>query len=84
MSESLKVDAVKVDKYHIYYQCQSCATIRGGRQVACGLSYLSSRPTIHLHGSGGDTSNRLESRSSHCAFSDAALLISIDDSTVRG
>tara|TARA_R110000772_G_scaffold215406_2_gene325852 strand:- start:6712 stop:7050 length:339 start_codon:yes stop_codon:yes gene_type:complete len=86
---SYRVEATKIDEKHIYYDCQTCYTIHGGRVVkncfkANGNFYKSSRQTVHKHGNPtGTYENRIERRSSHCVFSNLDVEIEITDNTLK-
>jgi len=86
--DTIKVIADKVDSTHIYYTCPFCFTIQGGRCVkSCfkknGMYYRSAEPTIHRHGSGGNTENRKEHRGTHCPYDKRDVEIHITDQTKK-
>ena len=78
----IEVIAKKIDYTHIHYECPFCSTI-GKRQVDNKKKYNTMKPTIHRHGSGGNTADRTEHRSSHCLYNKEDVLIIIDKSTIR-
>lgn len=87
-NEEVCVIASKVDKTHIFYECPFCYTIQGGRIVSSpfkkyGGFYRSARRTTHRHGSCGDISNRVETRTSHCIYNKRPVKITISDDTQK-
>ena len=84
------VKAKKIDNVHIYYECPFCWTIRNGKIKDSNFNrktkklYMSAKPTIHRHGSGGDKHNRYETRVSHCSVNNnKEIKIIIDEETIR-
>ena len=60
-----------VDKHHIYYTCNHCFT----HYNLNGKPRKNSKNKIHIHGSNGDLSNRIENRSSHCGRGNVDIII---------
>ena len=61
---SLDVEANYVDYTHIKFECPICRT----KYKKNGEPYAKSKPIVHIHGSCGNISNRVEHRIAHCGW----------------
>ncbi len=84
------VEAKTINPIHFTYDCPYCYRIRSGRLVDSPFCKRTKRllssavPTRHFHGSGGDLSNRIEHRVSHCTVNDdKGVFIKITNKTKR-
>ena len=57
----MKIVAYKINKTHIFVKCPFCFS----KYKKNGEPYKTARNLIHLHGSCGDLSNRIEHRCHH-------------------
>jgi len=69
---SINIVADAIDLNHVYVYCPICKKTR-----------YSCKPVLHIHGSGGNLNNRLESRSGHCENYNSTFNIAITDDTIR-
>ena len=74
----MEVVATEIDKYHIKYKCPHCYTSFNKN----GLPRKNAFNKYHTHGSNGDLSNRVETRTHH-GLNAYEVNIIINDSTVR-
>ncbi len=77
-----EIVASKINKTHIFIKCPYCFS----KYKKNGEPYKSSKNIIHLHGSCGDLSNRVEHRSHHsnrCNHNNFDWKIIINDDTIR-
>ena len=75
------IEAFKIDKTHIYIKCPYCFT----KYKKNGQPYKTAKNLIHLHGSTGDLTNRIETRSHHSntCNNNFTWNIAITDNTIR-
>jgi len=57
----MRVVADTIDMNSFTYKCPICFT----KYKKDGTPYKNAKPLIHIHGSSGDTSDRIETRSHH-------------------
>jgi hypothetical protein len=84
----VKVNCLKIDDVHLYYECPFCwktrAGIKGTNIRPNGEVYCSAKPNIHKHGSmSGKIENGTAKRSSHCLHNNEEVEIVIDYHTPR-
>ncbi len=86
----LTVEALEIDPIHIKYECPHCFNL-GNKIIFTkfkknGKRYLTLKPNYHFHGSGGDLTNRIEDRITHCLIENPdydLVNIVINDNTRR-
>lgn len=83
MDNPIIVEAEYINKYQFSYECPFCFKLRNGRIVDNRSKYKSAKPTLHLHGSGGELHNRIEHRVNHCSYNKQNVIIHITDNTKR-
>jgi len=69
---SINIVADAIDLNHVYVYCPICKKTR-----------YSCKPVLHIHGSGANLNNRLETRSGHCYEHNTTFNIAITDETKR-
>ena len=84
----VKVECLKIDDVHIYYECPFCwvtsAGVKGTNKKKNGNPYANSKSNIHRHGSiGGKIQQGIASRTSHCYFNREPVEIVIRYNTPR-
>ena len=81
------VECSKLTKTKIYFKCPFCWSNDKGKHFNSNKfknGKISTRkPTIHNHGNPDGFLNRLERRSSHCAFYKGEFIIDINDNTIK-
>ena len=88
MDCEFNVNAYLITKFHVYYECPYCLTIRTGRHIENTeenrKKYKSAKPTVHTHGSEGKFHNRIIERITHCRINTKMHpLVNVTDSTKR-
>jgi hypothetical protein len=79
MVDEINVVADSIDTIHIKYTCSKCWTsYKKDKTPRKGAKNIQ-----HQHGSCGDSSNRIESRDSHCYNGNTLVHIHITDQTKR-
>lgn len=90
LENNILVKAKKINKTQFTYECPFCWKISSGKIVESPFNkktkrlYTTAKPGVHYHGSGGDLSNRIEHRITHCLINNEKdVYIEIDDNTKR-